>query len=89
VLTMSGLALLDKSGWGPLGAGEDQTHPVFIALVGVAMVVVLPFVWGGIRRTQGLPMFGAPTVAEIEGECRPADTVATSPAAVDDESQVV
>jgi uncharacterized membrane protein YfcA len=89
VLTMSGLALLDKSGWGPLGAGEDQTHPVFIALVGVAMVVVLPFVWGGIRRTQGLPMFGAPTVAEIEGERRPADTVATSPAAVDDESQVV
>ena len=27
VLTMSGLALLDKSGWSPLGAGEDQTHP--------------------------------------------------------------
>ena len=34
VLTMSGLALLDKAGWAPLGAGEDQTHPVFIALVG-------------------------------------------------------
>ena len=27
VLTMSGLALLDKSGWGPMGAGDDQTHP--------------------------------------------------------------
>jgi uncharacterized membrane protein YfcA len=70
VLTMSGLALLDKAGWAPLGAGKDQTHPVFIALVGVAMLVVLPFVWGAIRRTQGLPMFGAPTVAELEGERR-------------------
>src|SRR4051794_16395958 len=70
VLTMSGLALLDKSGWAPLGAGDDQTHPVFIALVGVAMIVVLPFVWGLIRRTQGMPMYGAPTVAELEGEQR-------------------
>src|SRR3954453_23128391 len=68
VLTMSGLALLDKSGWAPLGSGDDQTHPVFIALVGLAMVIVLPFVWGLIRRTQGLPMFGAPTVAQLEGE---------------------
>jgi len=71
VLTMSGLALLDKAGWAPLGAGEDQTHPVLIALTGVAMLVVLPFVWGLIRRTQGLPMFGSPTVAELEGELRP------------------
>src|SRR3954466_13539568 len=46
VLTMSGLALLDKAGWPPLGAGEDQTHPVLIGVVGLAMVVVLPFVWG-------------------------------------------
>jgi hypothetical protein len=71
VLTMSGLALLDKAGWAPLGSGDDQTHPVFIALVGLSMVVVLPFVWGAIRRTQGLPMFGSPTVAELEGERRP------------------
>jgi uncharacterized protein len=67
VLTMSGLALLDKAGWAPLGAGDDQTHPVLIALVGVAMIVVMPFVWGLIRQTQGLPMFGAPTVAELDG----------------------
>jgi hypothetical protein len=66
VLTMSGLALLDKAGWAPLGSGDDQTHPVLIALVGVAMIVVLPLVWGVIRRTVGLPMFGAPTVAELE-----------------------
>jgi uncharacterized membrane protein YfcA len=72
VLTMSGLALLDKAGWAPLGSGDDQTHPVLIACVGLAMIVVLPFVWGAIRRTQGLPMFGAPTVAELEAGRRTA-----------------
>ncbi len=66
VLTMSGLALLDKAGWGPLGAGEDETYPLLIALVGIGMVVVLPVVWGLIRRTEGLPMFGTPTVAQLE-----------------------
>ncbi len=66
VLTMSGLALLDKAGWAPLGAGEDETHPVFIAVVGVALLVLVPIVWGFLRRGQGLPMWGTPTVAEIE-----------------------
>ncbi len=66
VLAVSGLALLDKAGWAPLGAGADQTHPVLILAVGVAILVVVPIVWGFIRRTEGLPMFGAPTVAEIE-----------------------
>ena len=66
VLTMSGVALLDKAGWAPLGAGEDQTSPLMIALVGVVMVLLVPLVWGLIRRTQGLPMFGSPTVAELE-----------------------
>ncbi|HET7431516.1 MAG TPA: sulfite exporter TauE/SafE family protein [Nocardioides sp.] len=99
VLTMSGLALLDKAGWAPLGAGEDQTHPVFIALVGLGMVVVMPFVWGLIRRTQGMPMFGSPTVAELEGErpvhpeARPDDPsgappVASGTHAGDDQSQL-
>jgi uncharacterized membrane protein YfcA len=68
VLTMSGVALLDKAGWAPLGAGDDDTHPVLIGVIGLAMVVVVPFVWGLLRRQQGLPMFGAPTVAELEGE---------------------
>jgi hypothetical protein len=68
VLTMSGVALLDKAGWAPLG--EDSTHPVFIAGVGVATLVLVPIVWGLLRRGQGLPMFGAPTVAELEGERR-------------------
>jgi hypothetical protein len=68
VLTMSGIALLDKAGWGPLG--KDTTHPILIAVLGLVMVVLVPFVWGLLRRGQGLPMFGAPTVAELEGERR-------------------
>ena len=68
VLTMSGVALLDKAGWAPLG--KDETHPILIGLVGLAMVVLVPLVWGLLRRGQGLPMFGAPTVAELEGEQR-------------------
>jgi uncharacterized membrane protein YfcA len=73
VLTMSGVALLDKSGWKPLGA--DTTHPILIAIIGVAMLVLVPLIWGLIRRTEGLPMIGAPTVAELEklpGDRRPA-----------------
>ncbi len=66
VLTMSGLALLDKAGWGPLGAGAEQTHPKLIALVGVAMLFLVPLVWGLLRRNLGLTMFGSPTVEQIE-----------------------
>ncbi len=66
VLTMSGVALLDKAQWSPLGAGEDETYPLLIAGVGLAMVVLVPLIWGVIRRTQGMPMFGSPTVAELE-----------------------
>ena len=66
VLSMSGVALLDKAGWGPLGAGEDQTHPVLIALIGLVLLFLVPVVWGFIRRSTGLPMFGSPTVADIE-----------------------
>jgi hypothetical protein len=66
VLTMSGVALLDKAGWAPLGAGDDDTHPMLIAGVGLFVVVVLPIVWGFIRKSQGLPMFGSPTIAQLE-----------------------
>ncbi|WP_110182318.1 sulfite exporter TauE/SafE family protein [Nocardioides solisilvae] len=66
VLTMSGVALLDKAGWAPLGAGEDETSPMLVAGVGLVMVVLVPLVWGVIRRTTGLPMFGSPTVAQLE-----------------------
>lgn len=64
VLTMSGVALLDKAGWAPLGV--EDTHPVLIALVGLAMVILLPLVWGVLRKEQGLPYFGAPTVSELD-----------------------
>lgn len=67
VLTMSGIALLDKAGWAPLGAGKDETHPILIGVVGLVMLVVVPVVWGLLRKRQGLPMFGAPTVADLEG----------------------
>jgi uncharacterized protein len=66
VLTMSGIALLDKAGWAPLGAGEDETHPLLIAGVGLALVFLVPVVWGLIRRYHGLPMRGAPYVAELD-----------------------
>jgi len=68
VLTMSGVALLDKAGWAPLG--KDSTHPVLIGLTGLAMIVLVPLIWGLVRRTEGLPMFGTPTVAELDGEQR-------------------
>lgn len=66
VLTMSGLALLDKAGWGPLGSGEDETYPVFIGVVGIVLLAAVPIVWGLLRKQVGLPMFGSPTIAEIE-----------------------
>ncbi len=66
VLTMSGLALLDKAGWAPLGSGEDQTHPVLIFVIGIALIAAVSLVWALLRRKEGLPMFGNPTVAEIE-----------------------
>ena len=53
VLTMSGVALLDKSGWAPLGAGEDETHPMLIAGVGLVVLLVLPIVWGFLRKHAG------------------------------------
>src|SRR3954452_16495373 len=68
VLTMSGVALLDKAGWAPLG--KEETHPMFVAGVGLAIIVLVPLVWGLLRRTQALPMFVSRTVAELEGERR-------------------
>lgn len=64
VLTMSGVALLDKAGWAPLG--KEETHPAVIGLIGITMIVLVPLIWGFLRKEQGLPMFGSPTVAELE-----------------------
>lgn len=64
VLTMSGVALLDKSGWAPLGV--EETHPVLVAGVGVAMLVAVPVVWGLIKKLHGLPVRGAPTIEQLD-----------------------
>ena len=64
VLTMSGVALLDKAGWAPLG--REETYPVLIGLVGLAVLLLLPIVWGFLRKEQGLPFMGAPTVSELD-----------------------
>jgi hypothetical protein len=39
---------------------------MLIAGVGLAMLVVVPLVWGLVRKHEGLPMFGTPTVSELE-----------------------
>ncbi|GAA4820692.1 sulfite exporter TauE/SafE family protein [Nocardioides caeni] len=66
VLTMSGVALLFKAGLHPYGEGHDTLEAVTVAAVGVAMLVLVPLVWGMLRKRHGLPAFGAPYVAEIE-----------------------
>lgn len=66
VLTMSGVALLFKAGLHPYGEGHDTLEAMTVAAVGVAMLVLVPLVWGALRKRQGLPAFGAPYVAEIE-----------------------
>jgi uncharacterized membrane protein YfcA len=66
VLTMSGVALLDKSGWAPLGV--EETYPMLVAVVGIALVVLMPPVWGLLRKREGLPFRGHPYVREIEAE---------------------
>ncbi len=70
VLAMSGLTLLDQAQWNPFG-GASNTHPIAIVVIGAAMVVLLPLVWGLLRRRSGLPMFGAPTVAQIDDPRNP------------------
>jgi hypothetical protein len=66
VLTMSGVALLFKAGLHPFGEGHETLEAVLVAAVGVAMLVLVPLVWGLLRKQLGMSMFGAPTVAEIE-----------------------
>jgi len=66
VLTMSGVALLFKAGLHPFGEGHETLEAMIVAGIGIAMLVLVPLVWGLLRKQHGLPMFGAPTVAEIE-----------------------
>jgi uncharacterized membrane protein YfcA len=64
VLTMSGVALLDKSGWAPLGV--EETHPMLVAAVGLFMLVAVPAGWAVVRRLHGLPATGAPTIEQLD-----------------------
>ncbi len=66
VLTMSGVALLFKAGLHPYGEGHETLEAVTVAIVGLVMLLLVPLVWGVLRKQNGLPMFGAPTVAELE-----------------------
>ncbi|WP_418064059.1 sulfite exporter TauE/SafE family protein [Pimelobacter simplex] len=79
VLTMSGVALLFKAGLHPFGEGHETAEALVVAGIGIAMLVLVPLVWGLIRRQHDLPMFGAPTVAEIEsfGSPEPQPTART------------
>lgn len=70
VLTMSGVALLFKAGLHPFGEGQETLEAILVAGVGFAMLVLVPLIWGLLRKQHGLPMFGAPTVAELEGNTR-------------------
>jgi hypothetical protein len=51
VLVMSGLALLEKAGWLVLGAGDDHSHPKTIALIGILMLCLAPFLSMLVRRS--------------------------------------
>lgn len=80
VLCMSGVALLDKAGWAPLGAGEDETYPMLIVGTGLAVLVLVPIVWGLLRKSEGLPFFGGPTVRDIEeGRAQPTENPVDTP----------
>ncbi|WP_418057904.1 sulfite exporter TauE/SafE family protein [Pimelobacter simplex] len=80
VLTMSGVALLFKAGLHPFGEGHETAEALVVAGIGVAMLALVPLVWGLIRRRHDLPMFGAPTVAEIESFGSPEQTAVRSDA---------
>ncbi|QWC86904.1 sulfite exporter TauE/SafE family protein [Nocardioidaceae bacterium] len=68
VLTASGVALLGKAGFPPLVDEAGDFDPFIAAYVGIAMVILVPLVWGFIRKSEGLPMMGAPYVYELEND---------------------
>jgi hypothetical protein len=50
VLIMAGLALLEKARWVSLGAGDNYSHPETIALIGMGMLCLAPFIVAIMRR---------------------------------------
>lgn len=51
VLVMSGLALLEKAGWLVLGPGANHSHPMTIALIGMLILGLAPFLAMLLRRS--------------------------------------
>jgi uncharacterized membrane protein YfcA len=51
VLIMVGLALLEKARWISLGAGDGRSHPTTIALIGIMILGLAPFVASIMRRS--------------------------------------
>lgn len=76
VLVMSGLALLDKAGYGPeqlfaswgWAFAESDQYPLFYLAVGAALMVAIPPVWRWLRRREGFAAEGEPTVEELDDE---------------------
>jgi uncharacterized membrane protein YfcA len=61
-----GFALLFKAGFHPYGEDKDTLEAITVAVIGLVMLFLVPLVWGALRKQNGLPAFGAPTVAELE-----------------------
>jgi len=65
VLTMSGLALLEKAGWVRLGRG-DYSHPKTIVLIGLLMLCLAAVVSTLVRRRLGRSVFARRTIGPLE-----------------------
>jgi uncharacterized protein len=68
VLTMSGLALLDKAGWIRLGT-DTSTHAMIVAGAGVMMFLLAPFGWAVLRRSAGVPAFQQQAIPGDTRDC--------------------
>ena len=68
VLSVSAVALLGKAGWSPLLNSAGEFNPLIALYVGLGMLVVVPLLWGLIRKSEGLPMFGAPYIRQIDSD---------------------
>jgi uncharacterized protein len=70
VLTIAGLALLEKARWVSLGAGDDHSHPRTIVLIGVLMLALAPFITAIIRgrlRRSPLPIAAGDRKSKMPG----------------------
>src|SRR5438552_9866962 len=66
VLTIAGLALLEKAGWVRLGTGDDYSHPKTIVLIGLLMLCLAPVVSTLVRRSHDRTEFARRTIGPLE-----------------------